>query len=203
MSKGSTFEQCLITPLKYNLKDDYIRLGDFDGDGTPDLMVRPSDQSWSGLYIYLNKNKGTDFYSYSLQNYPYYSNNYYLGDYNGDGHTDFICTDGVSPWWAGYKVYKTTGKTSILLEKVGNGLGYLTKLSYTKLSETAFNIYQRGTGATYPVSDFQGPWTVVRTVKSDNGKGSMDSTTYWYEGIKIHIQGKGFLGYTKTKASNY
>jgi len=203
LSKGSTFEQCLITPLKYNLKDDYIRLGDFDGDGTPDLMVRPSDQSWSGLYIYLNKNKGTDFYSYSLQNYPYYSNNYYLGDYNGDGHTDFICTDGVSPWWAGYKVYKTTGKTSILLEKVGNGLGYLTKLSYTKLSETAFNIYQRGTGATYPVSDFQGPWTVVRTVKSDNGKGSMDSTTYWYEGIKIHIQGKGFLGYTKTKASNY
>ena len=80
-----------------------------------------------------------------------------VADYDGDGHTDFIVTDGLSPWWTGYQVYKTAGNTTCLMEKVGNGLGVLTKPTYTILSQASSSIYVKGSGATYPVADFQGP----------------------------------------------
>jgi YD repeat-containing protein len=96
-------------------------------------------------------------------------------------------------------VYKSTGNTSILMEKTANGLGVLTEVSYAKLSEPSSQVYQRGAGATFPVFDFQGPLTVVSSVQSDNGMGTMNTRNYLYEGAKIHIQGKGFLGYSKRR----
>lgn len=202
LSTGTGFEEHSMTQKKSNLKNDNVRFGDFNGDGASDIMVTSKDHSWIGTYFYITKNNGTDFYTHSLPYYPDASHNYYLGDYNGDGHTDFICTDGVSPWWTGYQVYKTTGNTSILMEKIANGLGLLTKLTYNKLSEAASLVYQRGTGASFPVIDFQGPLSVVNSVLVDNGKGTMNTQNYYYEGAKIHIQGKGFLGYVKTRATD-
>ena len=153
-------------------------------------------------WFYLSRNNGTDFYSYNIPYYPTASHNFYVADFDGDARTDFICTDGQYPWWNGYQVYKTIGNTSMLMEKVGNGLGVLTKVNYIKLSQASSTVYQRGTGAVYPVSDFQGPLSVVTSVQHDNGKGSLNTQNYYYEGVKIHLQGKGFLGFMKTRISD-
>jgi uncharacterized protein (TIGR02594 family) len=201
-STGSDFEQLSIPQKKANLKNDYVRLGDFNGDGNSDIMVTSSNQSWSGTYFYMAKYQGNDLYNYTLTSFPTDKNNFYLADYNGDGHTDFICTDAQSTWWSSYKVYKTTGNTAVLMEKIGNGLGFLNKITYTKLSQATSSVYQRGTGATFPVADCQGPITVVSSVQADNGKGTMNTQNYYYEGLKIHLQGKGFLAYSKSKLTD-
>ena len=186
---------------KANLKNDYVRTGDFNGDGFNDIMVTSSAQSWTGTYFYISENNGTDFYTNNLPGYPYSTNNFYLADYNGDGSTDFICTSGLNSW-NGYQVYKSIGNTSVLMNKAANGLGLLTKLTYSKLSQAPTYIYVRDTVAIFPVIDFQGPWSVVSSVQVDNGKGSLNTQNYFYEGAKVHLQGKGFLGFAKTVATD-
>lgn len=159
-------------------------------------MVSSSDQSWTGTYFYITKNEGTDFYTNSLPAYPSASHNYYVSDYNGDGRTDFMCTDGAPAWWNGYQMYRAGTKSKMLLEKVANGLNQFTKINYKHLSEPG-SPYTKGSGASFPVLDFQGALPVVSSVLSDNGRGSQNTTNYTYEGAKIHRQGKGFLCYAK------
>jgi len=202
LSTGTGFEGYSFTQKKSNLKDDWVRLGDMNGDGATDIMVTSFDGSWNGSYFYISSNNGINFQSHSLLNYPVASHNFMVADYDGDGHTDFIVTDGQPTWWVGYQVYRTTGNTTTLMEKAANGLGVLAKPTYAKLSHTASTVYQKGSGASYPVMDFQGPITVISSVLLDNGKGSLNTLNYYYEGAKIHLQGKGFLGYSKIKAIN-
>jgi len=198
LSTGSSFELHSIPQLKSNLKDDYIRSGDFNGDGATDLMVNYTIGTNSYSNFYFSKNNGTDLRSESFSSHPNFSYDYYCADFNGDGSTEFICSDPVPPGLYGYRFYKNSGKSSILMEKVANGLGSLTKLVYTKLSQASSNIYQPGTGAIYPVIDFHGPLSVVSSVRVDNGIGSKNTYNYYYEGPKMHLQGKGFLGFFKT-----
>ena len=201
LSTGTGFETLYIPKKKSNLKDDIVRTGDFNGDGCTDLMVTANtDNGWVGHYYYISKNKGKDFYSHFLQGSvaPIPSHNYYVADYNGDGRTDFICTDGLSPWWNGYQMYKSTGNTAPLLEKVANGLSHLTTIAYTKLSQASTLIYQKGsTTPSFPVFNFQGSLPVVSSATIDNGIGGTNALSYYYEGAKIHRQGKGFLCYSK------
>ncbi|MGC9341090.1 MAG: FG-GAP-like repeat-containing protein, partial [Bacteroidales bacterium] len=196
LSTGTDFQINSIPQKRSNLKDDYLRIGDFNGDGASDLMITSADDSWDGSYYYISKNEGSDFYTHSLSNYPVTTHNYYLADYDGDGRTDFLCTDGEPAWWNGYQIYKSGSKNNILLEKVDNGLDQLTEISYQSISEYG-TTYVKGSGASFPVMDFQGPLQVVKSVLSDNGRGSQNTTTYKFEGAKIHRQGKGFLCHTK------
>lgn len=203
LSTGTGFEDHYFTQKKSNLKNDYVRIGDFNGDGESDIMVTSADMSWNGTYFYISENNGTDFYVHSIPSYPVASHKFSLGDFNGDGRTDFICTDGQPAWWTGYQVYRdTTSNPTLLANKIANGLGALTKVVFTKLSQAPSSVYIRGTGATYPVTDFQGPLAVVSSIQLDNGKGSMNTQNYYYEGAKIQLHGKGFLGYAKTKVTD-
>ena len=203
LSTGTGFETNYIPQKKANLKNDYVRLGDFNGDGCTDLMVTSLNQSWTGTYFYITQNKGTGFYTHTLAGYPVESHNYYVSDYNGDGRTDFICTDGQSAWWDSFQVYKSTGNTAPLLEKVANGLNHLTTIAYTKLSQASTSVYQLGsTTPSFPVFNFQGAMPLVSSATVDNGIGGTNSLSYYYEGAKIHRQGKGFLCFSKMTATD-
>ena len=117
LSTGIAFDINNIAQKKSNLKNDYLRLGDFNGDGNTDLMVTSSNLSWTGTYFYITKNRGTDFQAPILGSYPTELNNLSLSDFDGDGRTDFIGTDAAPSWWSGYKLYKSTGSTAPLLDK--------------------------------------------------------------------------------------
>lgn len=203
LSSGIAFETKYISQKKANLKDDYVRSSDFNGDGMSDIMVTSADMSWNGTYFYITKNYGTDLHVHNIPNYPYASHNFLIGDFNGDGNADFICTDSESAWWTGYQVYKTTGNNSILMNKATNGLGQLSKINYIRLSQASSSVYQKGTSApAYPIMTYQVPFNVVESIRTDNGIGSKNSLTYYYEGSMIHLQGKGFLGFAKFQSKD-
>jgi RHS repeat-associated protein len=195
LSNGTGFETRYISQKKSNLKNDYIRMGDFNGDGCTDLMVMATNDAWSGHYYYISKNQGADFYSHFYSGAQSSTHNYFVADFNGDGRDDYLCTDGVSPWWSGYMIYKSGTKNKPLMEKVGNGFNQLLSINFKTLSQYGAP-YTKGTGANFPVFDFQGALPVVSSVSFDNGRGSQNTTDYTYEGAKIHRQGKGFLCYS-------
>jgi RHS repeat-associated protein len=196
LSTGDGFEINYIVKKKSNLKDDVVRVGDFNGDGSDDLMIMATDDAWSGHYYYISKNQGTDLYSHFYSGAQISTHNYFIEDFDGDGRDDYLCTDGESAWWNGYMIYKSGNKSSIQLEKIANGLNHLTEIEYQSISEHG-TTYTKGSGASFPVMDFQGPLQVVKSVLSDNGRGSQNTTNYKFEGAKIHRQGKGFLCHTK------
>jgi RHS repeat-associated protein len=198
LSTGTGFEQHDIYQKKTNLKNDLVRLGDFNGDGATDVMVTAKNNSWQGTYFYMSANGGTAFHTESLIGYPQATHNYYLGDFDGDGREDFICTDGQSEWWNGYQVYRSQGNTGILMEKVSNGLGVLSKLKYVRPAKATSSQYQKGSDASYPVVAIYAPWSVVTSIKTDNGNGAFNTQKYYYEGAKMHMRGKGFLGFAKS-----
>lgn len=199
LSTGTSFQVNYIASKKSNLKDDVVRIGDFNGDGATDLMVNDDvANGWGGRYYYITKNQGTDFYSvYDSRLYPYPLYKYYLNDFNGDGRTDFLCTAGEYTW-TGYMIYKSGNKNQILLDKLANGLNDFKRIDYAYLSQASSSVYTKGSGANFPVYDYQGALPVVSSIVTDNGIGSRNTINYSYQGAKIHRQGKGFLCYAKT-----
>ena len=63
-------------------------------------------------------------------------------------------------------------------------------------------VYLKGNGSFYPAMDYCGASYVVSSVTSDNGKEGTITTNYSYRGLKIHLQGKGSLGFTETTMIN-
>ena len=76
-------------------------------------------------------------------------------------------------------------------------MGHLTKISYKSASENG-TPYTKGTGAAFPVIDFQAPITIVSSVLTDNGRGSQNTMNYAYNGIKIPYAGQRISMYDKT-----
>ncbi|NLJ43460.1 MAG: hypothetical protein GX431_07355, partial [Bacteroidales bacterium] len=214
LSTGTGFEGYSFPQKKQNLYKNYIRLADFNGDGATDIMAVPIPSDPTYVRGYISMNNGTDFYTYDFNgDNSYMSDNIYIADFNGDGRSDIAVTSAPQWWstycsdcqttpWSGFASAPQNGNTNHLLTKVGNGLGELTKISYAKLSQPVSGLYYRGTGAIYPTTNVQGPLTVVNSIQIDNGKGSLNTLNYQYENAIIHLQGKGFLGYSKSMATN-
>jgi len=214
LSTGTGFEGYSFPQKKQNLYKNYIRLADFNGDGATDIMAVPIISDPTHVRGYISMNNGTDFYTYDFNSDDSYMNdNIYIADFNGDGRSDIAVTSAPQWWstycsdcqitpWSGFASAPQNGNTTPLIAKVGNGLGELTKISYAKLSQPVPGLYYRGTGAVYPIANFQGPHTVVNSIQIDNGKGSLNTQNYQYEGAIIHLQGKGLLGYSKIMATN-
>lgn len=201
LSTGTGFVTKTIPQNKSNLKDDIVRVGDFNGDGASDLMVMATDDAWNGHYYYVSKNQGGGFYSHLYSLAQSSTHNYFIEDIDGDGRDDYLCTDGESAWWNGYMIYKSGSINNSLLKRINNGLNRQTEISYNYLSASGSN-YTKGSGASFPVFDFQGALSVVSSVSTDNGLGGQTTVNYDFEGAKMHRQGKGFLCFTKQTSTN-
>jgi len=174
---------------------------DMNADGRSDVVIIGKGQSTSNPNNRINVclSNGSDF---SIQEYTSSVNflngpeSYYIEDYKGDGRSRFF-----------YKYYSISklfsfanGTPSHLVDNVIDGLGSKSTVQYLPMSDA--NVYTRGTGAIYPVSDFSTPSQLVAQVVSENGLGGTRTTVYNYEGAKLHRQGKGFLGFAKTTVTD-
>ena len=116
-----------------------------------------------------------------------------LVDVDGDGLSDVVHINGgtrktfISNYGA---VAKVTGIT--------DPLGRSTSIVCSPLTDGV--IYTKGTGAVFPEIDLQLPLYVVEEVSRDDGVGGQARTTYSYEGLKLHAQGRGLLGFSRMTA---
>jgi FG-GAP-like repeat len=87
-----------------------VHLGDFDGDGVPDLLFR--DTNAGTVAIWLMNSGGLVQSTASLGAVP---NNWTIvltGDYNGDGMSDILWTDGSGNYAIWFMNGSTVGSTS-------------------------------------------------------------------------------------------
>jgi len=180
-----------------------FQLGDFNGDGRTDILIYDGSGLAPNNAIYLSNGDGS-FTSTAVNATAFNLNTTLLslkdgtarcqlGDFNGNGITDILLSEDA---WGNNALYTSAAPFPDLLTGITNGLGATTTITYLPLTNSS--VYTKGTGAAYPVMDFQSPLYVVSSVSSSNGIGGNYVTNYNYAGAQIHLTGGGFLGFNTT-----
>ena len=199
-----------ITPhyfdIVLNVVPQRLFTADFNGDGMTDFMVVHKD----GCYTYINKGDG---YSYSGFQTPVAdisvksSDLVDIGDFNGDGFAE-VLNYGYDAWGGMgsadspvLRIYPNNASFSAnKVLSVTDGMGNCASFTYKSLATGG--LYKKRNDAEYPMLDCTVPLNVVSSVKRTNGAAGENTTVYAYEGLKVHMQGKGLLGMTRTTATN-
>ena len=192
LSNGEGFVANYFGKKKTDLKSDLLYTGDFNGDGCTDILALTENTSGDPRQYYFITRRNAQDVNSEYHDRTHFNKDYQftLGDYDGNGKTDIIVT--YSP--LNYRIGRMTGNTDILLSRVANGLNNKQSFTYQKLTG---NHYSKRSSAIFPVMDYQGDFTVVRSLASDDGLGGKNTVTYSYGGAKVHRQGKGFIGFSQ------
>lgn len=121
----------------------------------------------------------------------------FAGDINGDGSVDrFWLPNGASTYF-----YAATSKSmTARIEAIEDGMGLVRDIVYKPLTDSS--VYTRGSTAQYPEQDIQFPQYVVAEQSTTDGLDGTTTITYRYEGARVHLQGRGQLGFAKTVSTN-
>ena len=180
---------------------------DMDGDGKSDVFISKAEYDDYNHYLrthtYWLTSDGE-----SLVQRKYLSSTskanaerrfYMVGDYNGDGLAELANY--------GYDCYNGGGRDSQLrtyphrdflpssgkVTSITSSYGKKDAISYASLTNPS--IYQRGTGAQYPIADAAFPLHVVSRIEECKGSVYSHPTNYYYGGLKYNLTGKGLLGF--------
>ena len=183
-----------------------IMVADYNGDGKSDIlhayMISPYNQpnpaSVIKIYYSLGDNVFTTPNAINVSN-DLDQETLMYGDFNGDGNVDYLRRPYNDALPVDFYYFNKDNK-ELLLQKVLNGFNQLTTFTYDYL--TRENVYVKETDATYPLIDVQPPIAVITSVTVPDGVGGNNTTTYSYEGAKIHRKHKGFLGFHFVTANN-
>lgn len=89
------------------------------------------------------------------------------------------------------------------LNVIRNGIGHQIDFNYNTLSRMDLTQqYIKNFEGVYPIWNTTFPLIVVNNVNIQNGLGSFNSFNYKYEGLKLHVSGKGLLGFNKFSEIN-
>lgn len=143
------------------------------------------------------------FYAQPAGSSPYGMDkwNYYLGDFNGDGKSEFVCTaDYQNATWRGSKLFLLPDGASQLLSCITDGMGNTTEIDYKYMSDAS--VHTRGTTHNSNLTSFSSSWPVVYQVKSPDGLGGKRTASYHYEDALLHHKGRGVLGFSKVSSTD-
>lgn len=110
-----------------------------------------------------------------------------LSDLSGDGVPDLIHANTSNT----YRLHQ--GIPADRVSAVTDGFGNNVTVEYSPLTNA--QVYTKGSGASYPLMDTQVPRYVVSRSTATDGVGGQFSLTYAYEGAKVDLAGRGFLGF--------
>jgi len=226
LSNGDgTFSYQQATTLDYHEEDhttldNYrfnIYVNDIDHDGKSDVVVMKTDYTHhGGLFPYAEfEDTYVDwFYStgsgLSLINSQTtngeddaLNGHATIGDFNGDGCAELLHY-GKNIWDTATldetKLHVYSSGTDMpskgRVSRIVDGLGRATDVSYAPLSNPS--VYQKIADLQYPVIEKTLPLSVVTQVTASNGAAGNDTTAYQYRGLKMHVRGKGLLGFSGT-----
>ena len=179
--------------------------GDFNGDGLTDFLTADRvDGSGEGgvegndQYYHISKGNGTFVRSKvpSAEAIGYKRRIQVVGDFNGDGLTDFF-TARPKKYDNDYSqnLHLSNNKTPDYLTSITNGHGLKSDFVYKSMMDST--VYTKGIGATYPLQDQISSAQVVSEVRADNDVGGQNTQKYEYSGLRTHVKGLGSLGFEK------
>ncbi|MDR2834780.1 MAG: FG-GAP-like repeat-containing protein, partial [Bacteroidales bacterium] len=177
----------------YNGKE--ISICDINGDGKDDVILQPSDNN---LFVYYSKGNGSFYSKYIPVSYnSNYADNYHFGfgDFNNDGINDIIY--GATEISI---IYNYKDDKSKLVKSITDGLTVKTEFEYSPLNEISekADIHED----TYPLF---GSLPVVSKIIQPTGLTDSNvttETTYDYQRGRIHVGGKGFIGFEEINSVN-
>lgn len=182
----------------------YVRaVGDWNGDGKADLLVETSPGSDYALYL----STGTGFTPAldAMGNAVVLSGSAgesaVAADWDNNGNSDILIDSAFT--------FKLIDYTPELMISVSNGIGATSNISYDRINKNG-SFYAKGSSASYPIQDMDGPQYVVSEVNASNGLGTCTPptttycyrTTYTYAGAQKDLQGRGFLGFKQVLTSD-
>lgn len=200
---------------------------DFDGDGKSDVVITKADYTemhntfmgieygdpWGEFdktYTYWMRSTGNSLvevrHASSGNDFDAYTGKFVTGDFDGDGHVELMnygydCSYGTSTntQWRMYRTAAMTAQSGKVTSVTGD-FGAVTDITYASLADPT--VYTRGTAESYPAPRYTLPLTVVKQTVQNNGAAGSQTVQYSYEGLKVHLQGRGMLGFSKTTAAN-
>ncbi len=184
----------------FETRNKQLFIADLNGDGFDDIQAIDKNSSGNNMtqpQAYLSDGRG-NFYKQVKGGNVYATDkwHFYMGDFNGDGKADFVCTsDWNKSYWDGYQLYLMPSDKNSLLTEITDGLGNQTKIDYKYLSDNT--IFTRGKTNSYPLVSIGSSWPVVSSVSTPDGLGGINVISYKYEDALFHKDGKGLLGFAK------
>ena len=191
---------------------------DMDGDGKTDVVITKtmitSEPFASGItHTYWFRSNGNSLiqqsHATSVKISDGLSAHYVSGDFNGDGlgelaSLSYDCYSSTNANEnAAFRIYKnrdflpSDGKVNT----VTDGYGRQAQIAYKVMTDTC--VYKKGANSlSFPVIHVTPAIPAVATVTEGNGASGSLTTGYTYEGLKVHVQGRGLIGMTATKAEN-
>lgn len=194
---------------------------DIDHDGRTDVMVCKAGYRHRGFPKFKNEYTNTQvkwLYSTGADLklvYSYTKNreddanesSIFLGDFDGDGYpelanygsllsgTDNTFSEKINVYKSGYRLSQV-GKITAISDGMGND-------SYIRyVSATSPTVYKKSIESAYPVNTYTLPLSVVKDVTSDDGAAGSQVTNYFYEDLRLHIAGRGMLGFNAVTKEN-
>ena len=194
---------------------------DIDHDGRTDVMVCKAGYRYRGFPKFKNEYTNTQVrWLYStgtnLKLVSSYTKNreddanertIFLGDFDGDGYpelanygtmlnrADNTFSEKINIYKSGYDLSQV-GKITHIYDGMGNS----SYIQYA--SATSPNVYKKNIKSTYPVNTYTLPLSVVANVTNCNGAVGRQVTTYFYEDLRLHIAGRGMLGFNTVTSEN-
>ena len=194
---------------------------DFDHDGKCDFVITKAHYVYHGgfrskyYYKYTKtlfvRSTGTGFELHkeyvTHQEKDAEPNNIFLGDFTGDGDIQYASfgknllvdndksDDKIHTYRSGYNLVNK-GKIS----SITDGFGLQTCIYYK--SATDPSVYTQTHSSAYPVNSYTLPVPLVSKVIKGNGASGSQSIQYQYGDLKLHVAGKGFLGFSSMGSEN-
>lgn len=156
---------------------------DWDGDGYDDALAV---HTTSGLW-YVLRSTGEGFATAVSTGLTAGTASFTVADVNGDGLPDLGNTVGGN--W-NYRTHSGIGPD--LLQTATDGFGNSVTFNYAPLTSANYSKYA---DATYPNMDYRGSMHIVNSYSASNGIGGSFTTSFWYYGARIDLQGRGFAGF--------
>lgn len=186
LSTGTGFATGISIPNSSTWHNYTVVYGDWNGDGKADIALISKINGQSHVILL---STGTGFFQLATIANSDTNTTATVADWNSDGAQDL---------W----IQKASGDTEYLfsytpelMTTVSNGVGATTTVTYDRLNHAT--VYTKGSGASYPTQDVDGPLYVVSKLSTSNGIGGTDSWTYAYAGLKRDLWGRGFLGFSQ------